>query len=649
MHPPQNGTGVRLDVPIDDLDDSLEDLVARDTGLQYILSPQAEAQVARSAQPSDSDSLSSKQAVPALSGIGRGRSPTGIPSVAGLPAALAAASPPGAVSPAPPASVSAYQTPIALRVPAAFSAGLAQSANATNPSAETTPTMSTSGGQIAVAAAATQTPSTSQARSKIGSRIAMAGAAVAAANTTAQRTPSASSSTSGLSLQPTPRSGVPTQIPSPATATTTVATSATSSPPQTPPAAATPRESLSSSTQAVLRTARQKTAAAAATTSSRSSPRNVTVTAGRHSSNSGPIAGSSMVAARSSTGSGSSTSSAMPAAAPGLTQPGLSGGSTGKRLQQGVSEFFASTPGQKGAAGTGHGGLITPVSGHSAAAGGSTLKQGRATTDSVPTRIGKKPLVPARALQSTSASMHSGSTGPSPPMSPRTKRPAVNTAAAAQVRSSVGRSVAAKSSPSVSPGAAMALGAVSPSVTGELECEVSHRSLTLPSVAAGQEMLTMESLEDLFAEDPCLAASARGDVDTDAPALRRRTSYELLQPLVDAMAGGAGNSDWMDEDADEEMELLLQSSAGFGRNGDLSAGVTPEPISAGALTSRRAATLMSPELQDSAGGVAVVMPFAAHSRGGGLTCSAASGLLAAASLRASQEPMGSTLCKVGSL
>ncbi|EFJ49579.1 hypothetical protein VOLCADRAFT_89936 [Volvox carteri f. nagariensis] len=491
--------------------------------------------------------------------------------------------------------------------------------------------------------AATSTPSTSASsaiRSKIGSRIAKAGAVVAATSSTARTPP-----TSSTIPSPALRSGshtLPTNLPPPSPAFSTSTPSSTTTPLQ--PHAVTP---------AMPRSARQKPVAAvnalgAMATSSRNSPR----TSGRTGLSAGPSPASSVVlAARSSTGSGSSNSSSA-LAAPGST-------SARKRPPQGgVTDpaHSSMTPrrvvGASGSQTVHAGSSVKPISRSTATAGHGT--------------VGKSS---GRSSHSASASAHSGSTAPSPPMSPPPKRTLATAAAGMATAAMAAASAAAKRPAAAKPSPAAAV-AVSPAAVAtaesELDCEVSHPSLTLPTLTLGPDMLAGESLEDMLAGDPWLAASTQADAGGGPSPIGepahgvsprpRPTSDELLRPLTAAMAIGTGNSDWLDGDTDAEMNALMQGAiVAFGGEDEAESDLLAAQMTAVATTAAAAgptsATPVAMALQEHGGMGGGGFPAAIPSPRlrGILPGSTATELLAATTLRSSQEPVVSTVCKVREL
>ncbi|GLI67969.1 hypothetical protein VaNZ11_012304 [Volvox africanus] len=640
--------GMRLDIPTDDLEDSLEDLVARDTGLQYILSPQAEAQVAQSSRNTESERSSPRRAGSAAPGIGRGRN-LGLQTtvaVSGTPGTPASSLPGrhGVAPPAPAAAGSVHRTPLASRgVTSAFPSGSTSAA---------TPVASAESSVVALTPAAAvpslTTPVTTTMRSKIGSRIARAGAAVAAGNTAASRTP--------VGIQsPALRSGSTVQLnaqsPSPAAGAFTHSAAPTGTLPvhgtTAGPAAftASPR-AQQTSTPALPRTAREKVAAAVGAlgtiaTGGRYSPRSI----GKTGAPAGPSPASSTLGARSSTGSGGSSSTGSAAPATTTQTPGPS---IRKRPPQGGTAAPSSTPARKvpGSAG---------LPGGTATRSVTTGTQSRTTA--TPSALGVAGKIPSRSVNSATASAHSGSAASSPPPSPQRKRTAV-AAAGPSTGAAAKRPQHANLRP---PAAAAAAGAsVSGAVisTDELECETSHRSLTLPTAAIGPDMMAEESLEDLLADDPWLAASTKADASCgtgvfnapgdSSPRLQRRTSDELLRPLADAMAEGTGNSDWMDEDTDAAMNLLM---LGGTDDAELEAVMSPVAVAAAVAAAVTPGAASSPSTGSRHGAAAWIPNTTPSPRvlGGLLPESSATEILAAASLRASQEPIGSTVCKVREL
>ncbi|GIL92668.1 hypothetical protein Vretifemale_20165 [Volvox reticuliferus] len=609
--------GMRLDMPTDDLEDSLEDLVAQDKGLQFILSPQAEAHVAQSTRTLESERLSPRRAASAASGIGRGRSlglqTTGAISTTCTPGAPASALPGsnGVALTALAAAGSAHRTPLASR-------GVA-SAFPTVPTSATTPVASADSSAVAVTPAAaltTPTPATSSVRSKIGSRIARAGAAAAAGNTAASRTP--------------------VGIPSP-TGATAVATASSASPrmPQT-------------STPAPSRTTRQKVAAAvgalgAMATGGRYSPRNTGKTGPA-----GPSPANSTLGARSSTGSGGSSSNG--SAAPAMTTP-TPGASLRKRPPQVGAAAPSSTPARKV---PGSAGLTAGTAARSVTTGTPGTQSRTTATPSAPGTAGK---ISARSTHSATASMHSGSAASSPPPSPQRKRTAV--AAAGPSVASTG-ATAKRPQNAKLPSASATAANLSASVVSmdELECETSHRSLTLPTVSTGPDVMAEESLEDLLADDPWLAASTQADASCSTgalaapgdltPRLQRRTSDELLRPLADAMAEGTGNSDWMDEDTDAAMNLLM---LGGTDDAGLEAVMAPVAVEAAVAASVTPGAATSPSTGPRHGAAAWIPTSTPplHVRDGLLPEHSATEVLAAEPLRTPKEPIGSTVCKVREL
>ncbi|GIL57521.1 hypothetical protein Vafri_12725, partial [Volvox africanus] len=640
--------GMRLDITTDDLEDSLEDLVARDTGLQYILSPQAEAQVAQSSRNTESERCSPRRAGPAASGIGRGRN-AGLQTtvaVSGTPGTPAGSLPGrhGVAPPVPAAAGSAHRTPLASRG--------ATSAFLSGPTSAATPVASADPSAVAVTPAATAptltTPVSTTMRSKIGSRIARAGAAVAAGNTAGSRTPVGIPS-------PTLRSTVQlnAQSPSPATGALTHPVAMTGALPAhgttvgAAASVASPRAPPQTSTPAPPRTTRQKVAGAVGalgTTGGRYSPRSI----GKSGPPTGPSPASSTLGARSSTGSGGSSSTGSTAPATTTQTPGPS---VRKRPPQGGTTAPSSTPARKvpGSAGLPGGTAARSVT------SGTPGTQSRTTA--TPSALGTAGKIPARSVNSATASVHSGSAASSPPPSPQRKRTAV-AAASTSTGAAAKRPQHSNLPPSASAVAAGTNVSAAAISTDELECETSHRSLTLPTAAIGPDVMAEESLEDLLADDPWLAASTQADASCGTgvfdvpgdltPRLQRRTSDELLRPLADAMAEGTGNSDWMDEDTDAAMNLLM---LGGTDDAGMEAVMSPVEVAAAVAAAVTPGATSSPSTGSRHGAAAWIpnTTSSPHVLGGLLSESSATEILAAASLRASQEPIGSTVCKVREL
>lgn len=213
----------------------------------------------------------------------------------------------------------------------------------------------------------------------------------------------------------------------------------------------------------------------------------------------------------------------------------------------------------------------------------------------------------------------------------RTARPGVgSTAAAVAQMLGTGHGGQSRASPASSPrgGAAAAAAAAVPAPhrsakalsvepdASELQCQPSQPSLTLPTVGTTGDLMD-ETLESYMAEDPALshflAATAMEDAVQASPSAAstplgagaRPDSEELLQPLADAAAAATAGGTLMDEDADEEMILLLGNTgaaahgpgmhAGSGApGGAVAAGVTVSTPPAVARSSVSIAELSPP-------------------------------------------------------